>query len=166
MREIKFRAFLIAGKNNEIKAMIEDVSFSADSNHTCGTGLDWFNEQVESQTGFKPNDTLDCYSKDGVNIDLAEFDCYDTGEDYIFFKGEFMQFTGFLDKTGKEIYEGDRMTHPNIGDEIVLEVISEHGGWHLSGWPFTRMDVSEGLVIGNIYQNPELLKEKELPQNR
>lgn len=65
------------------------------------------------------------------------------------FNGEVMQFTGLLDKNGKEIYEGDIV----IGENKVLFVVEwwERGQWSIAGFK----DIE---VIGNIYENPDLLK--------
>ena len=79
---------------------------------------------------------------------------------------ELMQYTGLKDRNGKEVYEGDI-----VGvDEAVCEVI-----WgsccFMIRWPSTptEEEVVERLsnllytfgfeVIGNIYENPELVKE-------
>jgi hypothetical protein len=70
-----------------------------------------------------------------------------------------MQFTGLHDKSGKEVYEGDIVKKESNGD---LRVVSFKDGifapypWTYGGWN----EVSE--VIGNIYENPELLNEKEV----
>ena len=78
-----------------------------------------------------------------------------------------MQYTGLKDKQGNEIYEGDIIKWRNtIGDEIKDVVIwSELShGFSVSRTPevccvLSGSDGSHIEVIGNIYENPELLKE-------
>lgn len=66
-----------------------------------------------------------------------------------------MQYTGLHDKNGKEIYEGDIVDTPY--DKSYIR-------WERGGFVFAN-DGNDGLfcmdeseVIGNIYENPELLK--------
>ncbi len=63
----------------------------------------------------------------------------------------FMQYTGLKDKNGKEIYEGDIVEHL-IGGTLEVK-------WLNHGWtPFMSWhDVEHYEIIGNIYENPELL---------
>lgn len=80
---------------------------------------------------------------------------------------EVMQFTGLLDKNGKEIYEDDivRIRHPrDVGgdfEDTVGRVFydDELGGFYhgnSEGRPPKRFwEYCE--VIGNIYENPELI---------
>jgi len=85
------------------------------------------------------------------------------------------QYTGLKDKNGKEIYEGDICfveIYDNFGtiskDEcFYAKVVWMNNGFHLVDvngkiWTEWMTDYNDSLeVVGNIYDNPELLKEVE-----
>lgn len=72
-----------------------------------------------------------------------------------------MQFTGLKDKNGKEIYERDVVQKK---DGKLFEVKYEFGYFfplvELEFNPDTWGSLMEWEVIGNVYENPELLKRK------
>jgi len=87
--------------------------------------------------------------------------CNDLWEDVL-------QFTGLYDKNGKEIYEGDIIRHKEFYDycgkhDITKSYVKfEFGGFY----PFADNndyqpypEPNETEVIGNIYENKELLEE-------
>ena len=75
-----------------------------------------------------------------------------------------MQFIGLADKNGKEIYDGDIITTQNDGvllvnwNEKYASFCLDKEGWLYSHWFGESCNPSECMVIGNIYENPELLE--------
>lgn len=83
-------------------------------------------------------------------------------------KLEIMQFTGLLDKNGKEIYEGDITNSLYRGDgckglyEVVWDKtafrVKRRGNHQQIGVSITMADLTRCEVIGNIYEDKELLE--------
>lgn len=107
------------------------------------------------------------------------------GFDYeIYYQVVLMQYTGLLDKNGKEIFEGDIVKAGEANMPIdrypdyhqVCQVKFGEGEVNGSEWPvdvlgfylephrFKVPNITEAKleVIGNIYENPELLEEPKL----
>ena len=141
MREIKFRAWIPTGYDDD-----------------------------DNPTGFE------------MTEDLAFEEYLPINEHLKGFQSPLMQFTGLLDKNGKEIYEGDILYNPNYsmvsgsdrlpekkivvwhGDEAVFKLgfadpdVKNGGDWP-SGYTFCKKNCANLFeVIGNIYENPDLLK--------
>lgn len=78
-----------------------------------------------------------------------------------------MQSTGFKDKNGKEIFEGD-ILYGYDGDDFweIVEFDTEEGKWIRKDiWYNSKLGLSENNefmeIVGNIYEIPELLEVAE-----
>lgn len=87
-------------------------------------------------------------------------------ETYRFDEIKLMQSTGLYDKGGTEVFEGD-ILHHQIQTEytFIVKYDKDKGRWYGDGLSRTyRIDIAKRFlpyyykVIGNIYENPELLE--------
>lgn len=100
---------------------------------------------------------------DGSTSVPLKFEDKRNGEDVVL-----MQSTGLFDKNGKEVFVGDiiKCTRGCL-HEVYLE--KEYGGTYIGGMPAIYLKgIREGyawtgdeVIIGNVYQNPELLEVTE-----
>lgn len=132
MREIKFRAW-----DNNGKVM-----------------LSW---DCIMQTAFNRGDYPLIYDLLAGNLSGGKWDM------------RLLQCTGLKDKNGKEIYEGDILQIIDSEDKTTItvgfhdgafsvEIMADWGGFHKSLADF--MYPNEWEIIGNIYENPELVEAK------
>lgn len=140
MREIKFRAWdKKAKKMRQVVNMVFNVGFGVETNDNS-LKLIWVK-------GYDVIEQKEIQIQKEKDIEL-------------------MQYTGLHDKNGKEIYEGDIVEWAGIrmevfwGEDIGIGYgfcwrnIEGEGGYHESMTGF----IDEYEVIGNIYDNPDLLE--------
>lgn len=74
-----------------------------------------------------------------------------------------MQSTGFTDKNGKEIFEGDIIDSYDVGLSGIIEFRSDLGAFVSTLIEYNNFErlcnvADSTKIIGNIYENPELLE--------
>jgi len=113
--------------------------------------IDYENEVVMTQQ---------VYFENGLPDDRDIY-CYKTDEI------ELMQTTGLKDKNGKEIFEGDivKMSKDVYSEPTYYEVVRHYGGAYRLESKQHGCELwlrhTNCEVVGNIYENPELLEDKK-----
>ena len=94
----------------------------------------------------------------------------DNEEVFVIYPETVGQYTGLTDKNGNKVFEGDiveEVYDTHRGSRYEVRMSEERGGWYpfarddgcgCCSWEVANCDYCE--VIGNIHDNPELLKEE------
>jgi hypothetical protein len=110
---------------------------------------------------------------DNGNVSTVLFKGKDFGSNTKIDEIELMQSTGLFDNNGKEIFEGDIVQFEDYYIETDLPYINKgivewsQGGFTITDRASVEMeDLIDGefldvIIIGNIYENPELLEVTE-----
>ncbi len=109
------------------------------------------------------NHKFRAWDKDLNQFEYFDFDsfmpCYSIESEF-----EIQQFTGLFDKNGVPIYEGDIVTcrmqyaQTAIQKKLYAGIVHwNHSYWAVGEYKLFIMDDKDFRVIGNVFQNPELI---------
>lgn len=120
---------------------------------------------MNRQIKFRAWDKVKSKMQDNVGFSPWQENRYTGQEIYIGPANEnyvLMQFTGLLDKNGKEIWEGD-VVQQGVNKGAVEYRISNDNGYPINGWvavwggEWLNIWPETFEVIGNVYEHPNLL---------
>lgn len=136
MREIKFRAYI---KKQNKMVEITEMSFRKG-------WFEYYNYEKEQYEDYYCTDTDEIINSQEIII---------------------MQYTGFKDKNGKEIYDGDIFKCGQTLYQVLnaifgfkVKYVKNHNENYLYDFTLDYFNLNDEIeVIGNIYENQELLEE-------
>lgn len=129
-RQIKFRVW----DKNKFR-MFYGWNLACDKTGNFSGG--WYGDYLEDDD----NDGMDYAGDNWLYLDKSNF--------------ELMQFVGETSKNGKEIYEGDIVKID--GYDKPYPIVYYKNGFYINDGIYSNWDANEIEIIGNIYENPELV---------
>lgn len=96
-------------------------------------------------------------NKEMISADNLAFEEYGLLKDQLGSEPCLMQYTGLKDKNGVEIYEGDIVEETIVFNSIASVIYKGEGYIPFLYCGGGEMSPETCKVVGNIYQNPELL---------
>ena len=131
----------------------------------------WINTEKRM---IKTGDLLDIDYENEVITTQRVYFYFDNGlpddrdlDNFVFEEIKLMQSTGLKDKNGKEIFEGDivKMAKDVYSEPIYYEVVRHRGGAYRLESKQHGCELwlrhTDCEVVGNVYENPDLLEDKE-----
>jgi hypothetical protein len=124
---------------------------------------------------WRPGSSNDMVYSDGNKVEITDTGIsfyklhYDHYDPLIGNATHVMQFTGLHDRLGKEIYEGDIVKAKDRLPFVIKELTWLHGSEYEEscyGYDFQGDDNENVEIIGNIYENSELVKPLATPIKR
>lgn len=147
--KLKFRAW-----DNKFNKMVYDFILAP-------TSPDWSAFPIEQPDDITRKDLRKMEERKGYLFPCGDYTLTDWSNYYGIEYYKVMQFTGVKDKNDKEIYECDIVKcndYPLSTLELIGEIVFVNQAFKirtvLGDWSF----VNNPEVIGNIYENPELVK--------
>ena len=127
------------------------------------------NKKMYKRAGISPhNDLQYAVKQEGGGSRYFNFDDLHIEQDSIYYPDDIilMQYTGLKDKNGEEVYEGDVLKWDDTEETGYVEYMEETTEYVVDEWKegnkrskgHSLSSVDEVEIIGNIYQNPELIK--------
>lgn len=112
---------------------------------------------------YQPDEVMVCDGKIWIQDEDSEDNEWIVNNDL-----NLMQSTGLYDMEGTEVFEGDILHHQKQTEyTFIVKYDNDKGRWYGDGLSRTyRIDIAKRFlpyyykVIGNIYENPELLEVK------
>ena len=144
MKKVKYRAW---DGNNNVMWIVTDI--------------EWNDRQLPDEIG---QNVTHIRGKCYINDVFTPIGCNKRYSPKRFKKIILLEYTGLKDKNGKEIYEGDILEHPSsqkftvVWNDAFVGFRANYDDILDSNVAMQLSNKGQAVVIGNIYEKPELLK--------